>query len=118
MTNATPIKVDDGGPAFPGLNRLDRPIVDDCGDTLGVVRGDGVVQSIRDANARLIADAPAMKLALDAVAAGVARVEGGEFCFNGLRYSVHDGDWSGSFTAFGLWDKLPAAIAKAKGGVA
>lgn len=44
--------------AFPGLNRKDRPIVDDAGDTIAVVRGDGVAESIRDANARLFRAAP------------------------------------------------------------
>ena len=78
--------------AFPGLNHRNRPIVDDAGDTLCAVRGDGVVNSIRDANARLIAAAPDLlafarecaradsdcgESIREAARAAIARAEGG-----------------------------------------
>lgn len=69
-----------------------------------------------NANSRLIACAPAMNLILRVLAAGEARLEGSEFCFGGMRYSTCGGDWSEMLTTFGLWDRLSAALAKARGG--
>jgi hypothetical protein len=69
------------------------------------------------ANARLVAESPAMTIALEMIACGAARYEREgtlrEFCFDGLRYSVRD-NWNALFDLIG-WDKALAAIAKAKG---
>lgn len=46
--------------AFPGAHHRDRPIVDDAGDTIALIRGDGVVDSIRDGNANLVKSAPSL----------------------------------------------------------
>ncbi len=63
-------------------------------------------RTINHPDANLIAQAPAFKLALDLIAAGKARLEplsGGtlEFCFNGLRYVVDNGDYSKVFDCIG-----------------
>ena len=67
------------------------------------------------ANARLIAAAPAMEMALDLIACGAARIERSgrlvEFCFDGIRYS-HNGDWGALIEVVG-WDRARAAIARA-----
>lgn len=69
-----------------------------------------------EANARLIADAPAMELALRLISEGHARIERTgslrEFCFGGIRYLMN-GDWNSLMDVIG-WDK---AIAKAMGEV-
>lgn len=70
-------------------------------------------------NARLIAAAPAMELALRMISLGIASIKGStprfaEFCFDGLRYSMTDGDWNGVIGVIG-WDRCEAAIAKAGG---
>lgn len=44
--------------AVPGFDHRDRIITDDAGDKIVAARGDGVVGSIRNANAALIAAAP------------------------------------------------------------
>lgn len=71
------------------------------------------------ADACLIHEAPALLLAMKLVMAGAARVEGNEFCFNGIRYSVTQNDWSDVFNVIG-WDRLraalPARVAKLEGG--
>lgn len=72
-----------------------------------------------EANARLIAAAPAMALLLKLLSYGLARFEVSktaplcEFCFDGLRY-VWIGDYERTLNAIG-WDKAEAAIAKAEG---
>ena len=73
-------------------------------------------------DARLIAAAPAYKLALDMLMAGVARIERSptcsfvEFCFDGLRYPVNGDDYGRVLDVIG-WDKARAALVNAKGGV-
>lgn len=52
--------------ALPGINYEDRMIVDDCGNRIALVRGDGVAASIREANARIIAAAPDLLEACEA----------------------------------------------------
>lgn len=65
------------------------------------------------ANAILIAEAPAMDLALQLIACGAARIERSpsgrlnEFCFDGIRYCLN-GDWNALFDVIG-WDKAIAA---------
>lgn len=75
----------------------------------------GAIPGTTDANARLIAAAPAMDLALSMISCGVARIERcgrlEEFCFDGLRYCLN-GDWNALFDVIG-WEKARAAIAKA-----
>jgi len=72
-----------------------------------------------EANARLIAAAPAMAIALKLIELKLARFEVSpvgilvEFCFDGLRH-VFSGDWCSTITGCG-WDKCRAAIAKAEG---
>lgn len=72
---------------------------------------------VTEGNARLIAAAPAMDLALSMIACGIARIERSgrleEFCFDGMRYCLN-GDWNALFRAIG-WDKARAAIARATG---
>lgn len=71
-----------------------------------------------DANARLLAAAPAMDIVLRMLSLGIARIERSataplvEFCFNGMRYSV-GGDWNGTVGVIG-WDRCRAVIAKAE----
>jgi hypothetical protein len=71
-------------------------------------------------NASLIAAAPAYKLILDMIGAGVARLEKSqhcklvELCFAGMRYCVTDGDYERILDCIG-WDKAQAAISKAEG---
>lgn len=64
-------------------------------------------------DALLIEEAPAMKLALDMIAAGVARIEGYEFCFDGIRYGI-SGEWSnGTWTTLMNcigWDKATRSL--------
>ncbi len=73
---------------------------------------------MQEANARLIADAPAMHLALEMISVGVARIERSgrfrEFCFGGLRYGMSDDSWTRLIAVIG-WDRARAAIAKAEG---
>jgi hypothetical protein len=64
-------------------------------------------------NATLIASAPDMRLMIDALGC-VARLEGGEFCFECLRYSFRDGDCVRLLDVVGR-ERLSAAIAKATG---
>lgn len=76
-----------------------------------------------EANARLMASAPAMDLALSLIACGAARIEParGEpgqngvraFCFDGSRY-ILDGDWNALLEVIG-WDKAIAAVENAQG---
>lgn len=64
----------DKGPGFtpgpyhiiehPAIHHRDRLIVDDAGDRIGMVRGEDVNTSIRDANAALWASAPDLYAAL------------------------------------------------------
>lgn len=81
-----------------------------CGDP-------DVRPDVTEANARLIAAAPAMDLALSMIACGIARIERcgrlEEFCFDGIRYCIND-DWNALFDVIG-WDKARAALAKATG---
>lgn len=71
-----------------------------------------------EADARLIASAPAQSLILDMLALGIARLERNgplvEFCFNGMRYVASDCDWREIIDVIG-WDRARAAIAKATG---
>lgn len=62
---------------------------------------------------RKIAAAPAADLALRMIAAGIARIEAFEFCFDGIRYS-HRHDWSAVMDQIG-WDRARAALSKAEG---
>lgn len=69
-----------------------------------------------EANARLIAQSPAMALALRLISDGYARIERSgelrEFCFSGMRYSMtSDWDWNRLMAVIG-WDY---ALAKAEG---
>lgn len=113
-TNQTPAVGHTPGPwsivghAFPGLNREDRPLIDACGDTLGVVRGSGVVASIRDANARLISAAPDLLAACEELLDGIERWDE---AMSKLVDVSKLPKWAGK-------DRARAAIAKAKGGVA
>lgn len=52
--------------AFPGRNHRDRSIVDDHGNTIVAVLGEGVADCIRDANAKLLASAPSLLAACKA----------------------------------------------------
>lgn len=71
--------------------------------------------NILEANAHLIAAAPAMALVLDLLRLKLARFEPGEFCFNGLCYSISlPNDWVALIDVIG-WDSARAAIAKAYG---
>lgn len=76
--------------------------------------GPWVPDEMADANARLIAAAPAMELALQLIAEGHARIERTgdlrEFCFDGIRYAMN-GKWGQLFDVIG-WDR---AIAEATG---
>ena len=100
-----------GGPAgiLGNPSGADTAGVAHCGMALRT--GDEV-----QANARLIAAAPAMALALQMLELGVARIERSasgqlvEFCFNGIRY-CHNGDWSALLGVIG-WDKARAAVAE------
>lgn len=98
--------VADGDPDQPGIARI-----------RGVGRGADEVE--QEANARLIASAPAMELALRMVSAGIARIERSqtsplvEFCFAGLRYVVSGGDWHGLIRTIG-WKDCVEAAAKAE----
>lgn len=72
----------------------------------------------RDANARLIADAPAMSICLEMISLGIARIERSkcgftEFCFDGIRYMTGE-NWAHTLKGIG-WETARAAIAKAKG---
>ncbi len=67
---------------------------------------------MEEADARLIAAAPAQAIIIDLVRLGLGRFERFEFCFGGLRY-CHREDWPGLVDAIG-WDNAHAAIAKAK----
>lgn len=86
------------------------------GEFVGVARVN-TTNVDRDANARLIAAAPAMDMALEMIACGAARIERigslTEFCFDGIRYS-HNGDWGAMMNVIG-WGKARAAIAAATG---
>lgn len=68
-------------------------------------------------DARLIAAAPAMDLALQMLTLGVSRLEINgslqEFCFNGIRYCLN-GDWDALLNCIG-WNEARAAIAQATG---
>lgn len=72
------------------------------------------------ANARLIAASPSMEIVLRMLSLGIARIERSEtcalveFCFDGLRYAVSDGDWTRLISAIG-WNNCESAIAKAEG---
>lgn len=61
------------------------------------------------ADACLIHEAPALLLAMKLVMAGVARIEGNEFCFDGIRYSIVGDDWSHVFDIIG-WNRLRSAL--------
>lgn len=67
-------------------------------------------------DANLIEQAPAILLALQLIAAGHARIErfphsqSFEFCFGGMRYSVHDFNLSPVFDHIG-WAKARAILA-------
>lgn len=68
-----------------------------------------------EANAHLIAQAPAQELVLQLLMAGKARFERSgslvEFCFGGMRYSVEDEPgWNCLLSNIG-WDKARAALA-------
>lgn len=66
-----------------------------------------------EANATLIAAAPAMDLILSLIRHGVARIESFELCFNGMRYS-HNDDWNRVLSVIG-WDVARAALSRARG---
>lgn len=53
-----------------------------------------------------------MHLILSMLAASIARFEGIEFCFNGLRYS-HDHDWTRIMNVIGR-DKAKSALKMAR----
>jgi hypothetical protein len=108
--------------------RCKRPWEANCRDGALKVRGPATAKKYRQrevcrvyganhATVELVVNAPAMALALEMVACGVARLERTgtltEFCFDGLRYSVH-GQWSALMDMIG-WDFAHAAIEKAKG---
>jgi hypothetical protein len=61
-------------------------------------------------NARLIEAAPAMRLALDAIACGIGRLDGVEFCALGIRYALYP------FLEFDadFFQALEAEVAKAR----
>ena len=92
---------------------IDLPPSEGGGWAIAHVYGDN---ERRADNARLIAAAPAMSLALEMITAGVARIEfecSGqfvEFCFDGIRYS-HNGDWNAMLDVIG-WDRARAAVTK------
>ena len=71
-------------------------------------------------NARLIAAAPAMDMVLQMISLGIAGIQRSsttnlvEFCFDGLRYSATNGDWSRVIDAVG-WDRCRKAIQKVSG---
>jgi hypothetical protein len=63
------------------------------------------------ANAALIAEAPAMKLALDLIAAGVAEIRDGMFICDGFHIRPDEfGGWNFVMERFG-WDRARAALA-------
>lgn len=76
------------------------------------------MQGNDEANARLIAAAPAADLLLQMLRLGLACFDGdtNEFRFDGLRYSTRGSgpDWSKLVTFIG-WNKCRAAVARAKG---
>lgn len=96
----------------------------DCVWTDGRVEPDGEmgdeafwIDCNTESNARLIAAAPAMAIALQMISEGLARIERSgtlrEFCFDGIRY-VMNGDWNALIDVIG-WDRARAAIDKAGG---
>ncbi len=93
--------------------RKDWSIYADHGETFRTICHTALNQRQRKnplnmGDAALIADAPAMLLALEMVQRGKARIEAREFCFNGLRYSVSDNDWGRVIDAIG-WEKCRAS---------
>lgn len=66
-----------------------------------------------EAIAKLWAAAPAMYLCLEAITWKAARIENSngliEFCFEGIRMTVRDGDWASVVDHFG-WDRIRNAI--------
>lgn len=68
-----------------------------------------------DANARLLAAAPAMNLILRLVQSGAARFDPStrEFCFNGLQFGATSREWTRILNAVG-WDRARAALARAE----
>lgn len=81
------------------------------GGTSGIAMCSMAARTVSEnaANAQLIEQAPDMKLALRALAAGVARFEKSEFCFQGLRACVRDGDWQAVMNVIGR-DRVENAI--------
>jgi hypothetical protein len=77
----------------------------------------GIDTDNTEADASLIAAAPAMDMVLSLVALGMARIERSasgalvEFCFKGIRY-CHNGDWSALIDVVG-WDRCRQALAEA-----
>jgi len=74
------------------------------------------LQDARDGLRRIGAEHDAMKMALDLIAAGVARIERlspevSEFCFQGLRYCRNTtAPWSDTIGAIG-WQRCVSALA-------
>jgi len=82
-----------------------------------VMRGDDCLcDTLTKADAELIADAPAMRMALQMVMLGIARIEKNEFCLEGIRIEVSYNEWSKLFFIIG-WDRARRLIVDA-GGVA
>ena len=77
---------------------------------------DSLCDTLTKADADLIADAPAMRMALQMVMLGIARIEGNEFYLQGIRIGVDHNDWSKLFAIIG-WDRARRLIVDA-GGVA
>lgn len=64
-------------------------------------------------DAELIADAPAAKLALDMICAGVARIDGGGFHFAELSFEIGVVRWSAMLDVIG-WSRCREALAAAR----
>lgn len=75
-------------------------------------------QAENEANARLIAAAPAQALILEMLALGLARFERSrtllEFCFGGLRCACSDRDWTAVVSVIG-WERAREAVAEGRG---
>lgn len=66
-----------------------------------------------EADAQLMAQAPAMDLMLCLIRENIAWFNPvtGEFCFDSLRYTTEDRNWTGVLDIIG-WDRARAALAK------
>jgi hypothetical protein len=101
----------------------DGMVADGHSDDIGIARmrgvGRGASPAEQEANAQLIAAAPAQDLILRMLSLGIARIERSsttplvEFCFGGLRYAVTGGDWNAVVGVVG-WNRCLLAIEKAE----